>query len=53
LKDYKAALEKISKLVHDSPKRYTKNLYLLRGLLYQSLGNQSKSKGDIDVFQKI
>jgi len=34
LKEYKAALEKISKLVHESPKRYTKCLYLIRGLLY-------------------
>ena len=53
LKDYKAALEKVSKLVHESPKRYTKFLYLIRGLLYQALGNVGKSKGDLDVFQKF
>jgi len=53
MKEYKPALEKISKLVHEAPKRYTRFLYLLRGLLYQALGNASKSKGDIEVFNKL
>lgn len=53
LKDYKQALERVSKLVHDAPKRYTKCLYLIRGLLYQALGNTGKGKGDIDVVQKL
>jgi hypothetical protein len=52
-KDYPQALERVSQLVHDAPKRYTKGLYLLRGLLYQALGNTSKSKGDLDVVQKL
>ena len=50
MKDYKSALEKISKLVYEAPKRYTKFLYLIRGLLQQALGNLSKAKGDLDVF---
>jgi hypothetical protein len=53
MKDYKQALERVSKLVHESPKRYTKSLYLIRGLLYQALGNLGKSKGDIDIVQKF
>lgn len=53
MKEYKAALEKVSKLVHDAPKRYSKFLYFIRGLLYQTLGNVSKSKGDIDAFTKL
>ena len=53
MKDYKQALEKVSKLVHESPKRYTKSLYLIRGLLYQALGNMGKSKGDLDIVQKL
>ena len=49
MKDYKQALERVSKLVHESPKRYTKSLYLIRGLLYLALGNNGKSKGDLDI----
>ena len=52
-KEYKLALEKVSKLVHDSPKRYTRALYLIRGLLYQSLGNAGKSKADLDIVLKM
>jgi hypothetical protein len=53
MKEYKTALEKVSKLVYEAPKRYTKFLYLIRGLLYQALGNAGKSKGDLDVFTKM
>ena len=52
-KEYKLALEKVSKLVYDSPKRYTRALYLIRGLLYQSLGNAGKSKADLDIVLKM
>lgn len=53
LKDYGQALERVSKLVHEAPKRYTKGLYLIRGLLYQSMGNPGKAKGDLDIVAKM
>lgn len=53
MRDYAQALERLSKLVHEAPKRYTKSLYLIRGLLYQALGNAGKSKGDLDVVQRL
>lgn len=53
MKDYKTALERVSKLVYEAPKRYTKCLYLIRGLLYQAMGNVGKAKGDIEVYSKM
>ena len=48
LKDYKAAADMLSYLINSAPKKYLKNLVVLRGIMYSALGNVSKSKKDLD-----
>ncbi len=48
LKDYKAAIDMLTYLINSAPKKYLKNLVILRGMLYLAIGNVSKSKKDLE-----
>ncbi|CDW75599.1 tpr domain containing protein [Stylonychia lemnae] len=52
MKNHKTALEKVNQLLQESPKKYMKNFYLIRGLLYSALGNANKSTLDLDLYKK-
>lgn len=52
LKYYKQALIKVNQLIQDCPKKYQKQLWIIRGLIYQALGNAQKSKHDFEQAAK-
>lgn len=46
IKDYKTAYSKLNTLIQECPKKYSKSLWLIRGLVNQALGNSQKSQND-------
>lgn len=46
--DYLEALDLFNELIDNGPVKYAKSLYLVRGLIYQQIGEIPKSKLDFN-----
>ena len=47
LKQYEKAIEKLDYMFNTIPKKYAGQLWLIRGQLYKTLGNQEAAKKDL------
>ena len=52
LKQYEKAIEKLDYMFNTIPKKYAGQLWLIRGQLYKTLGNQEAAKKDLKRAQK-
>lgn len=50
LKEWDKTLLKLNELIGHAPKKYSKQFHLLRGLIYETYGNQDKAEKDFAKF---
>jgi len=48
--NYNKSLEKLSELIREAPKKYSKYFFLIRGLIYESKSQTDKSVKDFAKF---
>jgi tetratricopeptide (TPR) repeat protein len=53
MKDYQKSLEKLSELIGQTPKKYQKLFFLLRGMVYEVLGQKDNSAKEYLKFEKL
>jgi tetratricopeptide (TPR) repeat protein len=51
-KDYDKAVQKLNEIICFAPKKYSKHFYLIRGVVFEELGQREKSKKDLEKFEK-
>lgn len=48
MEEHEEALKIFNELINNGPEKYARPLYLIRGLIYQQLGDNQKSKLDFN-----
>jgi tetratricopeptide (TPR) repeat protein len=52
LKNHQKAVDKINEIIREAPGKYQKHFFILRGLLYEEMGQSDKASKDLQKYEK-